>query len=116
MDTPIVYAAANDTCAPRCFRGRPSCHLFSNLPGLAGSAELLSFAQRIGMKPSWVQNPGTPREHFDLVGSRIDAARRAGAVEVDFSRAVEIWNSVKVKWSIAQEEGSLAAETGTLLR
>lgn len=47
------------------------------------AAELATFAQRIGLKPSWLQNAGTWREHYDLFGSRLQRAAAAGAVQVD---------------------------------
>lgn len=112
IDTPAVYAAAGDKRAPRCFRGRSSCHLFSDLPGLGGSAELLAFARKIGMKPAWVQYPGTHREHFDLVGSRIEAARRAGAREISWREAAAIWARRRAVAVAAAEVGTLAAVSG----
>jgi hypothetical protein len=86
LDTPRVYAAADDKRAPRCFRGKPSCHMQSDIPGGAGTAELLAFAKRIKLKAEWIQDAGTAREHFDLVGARISAAVLAGAV-VDDARS-----------------------------
>ncbi len=89
MDTPRVWVKAGDKRAPRCFRGKPSCHLISDLEGDAGTFELFSFAISIGMKTEWLQHSGTDREHFNLVGKRIIAARRAGAlVDDDLFRAV----------------------------
>jgi len=61
----------------------PSCHLLSTLAGDAGRAELLAFAALIGLREAWLQKPGDATEHFDLFGSRIERARRAGAVEMD---------------------------------
>jgi len=61
-----------------------SVHLMSTLLGAAGTAELVDFAARIGMRPGWIQHPGTHREHFDLMGvGRIEAARLAGVEQVD---------------------------------
>lgn len=64
------------------FRGRTirTAHLVSTLHGAEGTAELLTFARQLGMKEEWIQRRGTPREHFDLMGSRCDAAQAAGAV------------------------------------
>lgn len=65
------------------FRGRPitTAHLISTLHSAEGTAELLAFARRIGLRPAWLQHPGTYREHFDLMGARCEAAKLAGAVE-----------------------------------
>lgn len=67
------------------FRNRRmmSAHLFSDLHGAAGHAELLAFTLKINSKPRWLQHIGEPHEHLDLLGrARIAAAREAGAVEV----------------------------------
>lgn len=53
------------------------CHMAADT-----SAELHAMAERIGMKPEWVQNPGTQTEHYDLVPTRRDLAVRYGAVEL----------------------------------
>lgn len=68
---------------PRCFRNALSCHMWSDLPGEQGTAELVAFAKRLGMRPSWLQHPGTDREHFDLVPSKRAKAVRLGAREVN---------------------------------
>lgn len=39
-------------------------------------------ARRIGIKPNWIQLPGTPREHYDLTESKRRQAIEYGAVEV----------------------------------
>jgi len=64
------------------FRGRrvTTAHLVSTLPGRAGTEELVAFARGIGMDPAWIQHPGEPREHFDLLGvARCNRAHRACA-------------------------------------
>jgi hypothetical protein len=53
------------------------CHLAAD-----SSEELHAFAVSIGMRPEWVQYPGTWREHFDVPAPRRRAAVAAGAVEV----------------------------------
>lgn len=72
MDTP-----RRDT-----FRGRKilTAHLVSTLPGEEGTAELLAFGARLGLKAAWLQHRGQPREHFDLMNGRCQAAQDAGAV------------------------------------
>ena len=42
-------------------------HVLSDLPGAAGSTELREFVRACGMRPEWVQYPGTYREHFDAL-------------------------------------------------
>jgi hypothetical protein len=54
----------------------------SDLLGEAGTAELLAFGLRIGLQEAWLQNRGTPTEHFDLFDGAIPRARSAGAKEV----------------------------------
>lgn len=56
----------------------PSSHLITD----GDPAELAEFAARIGLKPSWLQCAGTYKEHYDLFGSRIERAIRAGAVRL----------------------------------
>lgn len=34
-------------------------------------AELIEYAVSIGMRPDWIQRPGTSLCHFDLTGSRL---------------------------------------------
>jgi hypothetical protein len=45
--------------------------------------ELMAFARRIGLKPSWLQYPGKPLEHFDIRGERMRSkAIAAGAKSI----------------------------------
>ncbi len=60
-------------------RGDEMFHLLSDLPGAAGTAELLAFARRCGAHDSWLQAAGTYREHFDIFGEWADMARELGA-------------------------------------
>ncbi len=65
------------------FRGfRTHTHMASTLPGEEGTAELLVFGKRIGLKAAWLQYRGTPKEHFDVFDGAIDRALAAGALEV----------------------------------
>lgn len=68
VDTPF-RVSVNHPTAPRCFRGRLSAHLMAD-----SDEELLAYARSIGMRPSWIQKPGTPRSHFDVTGSRLTRA------------------------------------------
>ncbi len=60
-------------------RGEPVYHLLSDLPGHAGTAELLALARAVGGHDAWLQAPGTYREHFDLFGAWATEALAAGA-------------------------------------
>ena len=73
-----------DTPRKASFRGRTrtTAHLASDQHGRAGTKELLLFGKAIGMRPSWIQHQGEPREHFDLFDGRVAAALDAGAIEV----------------------------------
>ncbi len=51
------------------------CHMFADT-----REELDEMAVRIGMRRSWIQKPGTPREHYDVTKTRREAAIKAGAV------------------------------------
>lgn len=70
-------------------RFKLTAHMSSDQVGADGTAELLEFGRRIGLKPAWLQNAGTPTEHFDLFDGAIDRARAAGAVEVSGRDLVE---------------------------
>lgn len=52
-----------------------NCHMFAD-----SVDELLEFAERIGLKPRWLQ--GKRAIHFDLTESRRKAAVELGAVEL----------------------------------
>lgn len=54
-------------------------HLMADDP-----AELRAFASAIGLKLTWVQRPGTYREHFDVTESVRLRAIQYGAVSVRF--------------------------------
>lgn len=59
-------------------------HLMSDLPGPEGTAELLAFAVRLGLRPEWIQKVGKPTEHFDVTAPKRDAAIRMGAVPIRY--------------------------------
>lgn len=62
----------------------PSSHLISTLPGKAGTEELITFAEALGIKRKWLQKSGTHREHFDLNERAHLEAIHAGALQVDW--------------------------------
>lgn len=63
-------------------------HLLSDLPGEAGTAELVAFAERLGIEARWIQNPGTPTEHFDVREPTRQRALALGATPIRYGRAV----------------------------
>lgn len=48
--------------------------------------ELMAFAARLGLRPEWLQHPGTHREHFDLTEQRRMDALRLDAVPIAYPR------------------------------
>lgn len=68
-------------------RGDRMYHVLSDMPGLEGSHELRSFVVEYGLRPEWMQYPGTYREHFDArepegLAMLRDGARQATNREV----------------------------------
>lgn len=88
----VVYHAP---FAVRFRRFRQSTHLCSTLQGEAGTDELLVFARRIGLKPQWIQSPGTYKEHFDVFDKKIEALGPAGATLLN--RDDFVWLVLKAK-------------------
>lgn len=65
--------------------GRPVTGRWSHL--LADDpAELAAFAARLGLRPEWLQLPGTAREHYDVVETVRRRAVKAGAVPIAYPR------------------------------
>jgi hypothetical protein len=56
-------------------------HLLADSP-----AELAGFAARLGLRPEWLQFPGTAREHYDIVETVRRRAVAAGAVPISYPR------------------------------
>lgn len=67
--------------APRCFRSKPSCHLYAD-----SHDELDIFASRIGMKREWCQKRVLV-QHYDLTEARRKRAVELGAIEQTFQRS-----------------------------
>lgn len=78
----------------------PSCHLMSDIVGDEGTAELVAFARKIGLKTQWIQKKGTAYEHFDTFRSMTQAALDAGAKLVDRRTFVGV---IKSKKAVASE-------------
>jgi hypothetical protein len=60
-------------------KGERMYHVLSDLVGPAGAEELRGFVRGCGMRPEWVQYPGTYREHFDAHGPLVECLLRRGA-------------------------------------
>lgn len=61
------------------------CHMIAD-----SSSELLSMADRIGIRRRWLQKIGTYKEHFDICLSKKGQAIRFGAIQVTQRQLVEI--------------------------
>lgn len=84
---------------------REHTHMSSDLLGEEGTRELIAFGRRIGLRESWLQNRGEPKEHFDVFDGAITRARNAGAVEVSNAEFIE--RVVKAKRAaIARKEST----------
>ena len=78
---------------------RPSAHLVSDLTEpAAAQAELYDFAAELGLKEAWLQERGTAREHFDLWGGRLEAAREAGARTISHAAFREVLKAKRDAW------------------
>lgn len=53
------------------------CHMIADT-----TEELLDMAGRIGVRPKWIQDAGTYREHFDICRSKRALAVEHGAIQV----------------------------------
>ena len=53
------------------------CHMMADT-----TDELLAMVDRIGVQRKWIQDAGTPREHFDVCREKRAEAVKAGALEV----------------------------------
>jgi hypothetical protein len=63
----LIHAAraTHHWYGPGVRRGERIYHVLSDLPGEAGTQELVGFVVRYGMRAAWIQYRGTYREHFD---------------------------------------------------
>lgn len=60
------------------------CHLTADTP-----EELLEFAKKLGLRPAWIQYPGTWKEHFDVTMTVRRKAVEFGAIEVGMGEGVK---------------------------
>jgi hypothetical protein len=71
-------------------RGKNWCHLFSD----GDEAELHEFADRMGLKRSWFQQPPRAKwKHYDITAAQRYKAVRMGAVEDDRWKTLECASS-----------------------
>jgi hypothetical protein len=63
------------------------CHMVADT-----TEELLAMADRIGIQRRWLQDAGTPREHFDVSLSKRAKALRCGAVEIGMRDLAHVLN------------------------
>lgn len=61
------------------------CHMVADT-----DAELHAMASRLGVARRWHQKAGTPHSHYGICLSKRAAAVKAGAIEIDRARLVEI--------------------------
>jgi hypothetical protein len=57
--------------------------------------ELLDFANILGLSPSWLQKPGTFREHFDVTDSMRLRALAHGAVPIAFQELTAVTRRIR---------------------
>ena len=69
------------------FRQMVMCHLMADTP-----EELRRMADVIGLKPEWLQNAGTVKEHYDISLSKRRLALENGAVEIGNAETVCLLN------------------------
>ena len=69
-----------------------NCHMWSD----QSTEELLDFAEKIGLKRSWVQT-GSWLTHFDLVQKYRDKAIENGAIPLNRRDTVSLWRKMTAK-------------------
>ncbi len=91
VDEPREYPKAKLRC-------KTWSHMVANT-----SDELEAMARLVDLQPEWIQNPGTPREHYDLVPTKRAKAIRKGAIPVSSRKIAEIITA-KVDACAAREQ------------
>lgn len=84
---PLINWGQND--APKCFRNKPSCHMFADTLD-----ELHAMAALIGLKREWFQNDRS-LQHYDLTPNKRSLAVAFGVVELERREAVEKWRGLR---------------------
>lgn len=67
------------------------CHMMADT-----TEELLAMADKIGVQRKWIQEAGTPREHFDICLSKKRLALAAGAKEVGWREIVDLMKKKEI--------------------
>lgn len=70
-----------------------ACHMFTD----RDANELHAMAAQIGMKRAWFQDDNPDLPHYDLNSVRRAAAVRAGAVECDKYKTVEVMRANRAR-------------------
>lgn len=89
VDELMVYT--NSSRAPRCFRGKESCHMYADT-----MEELHAMALKIGMKLEWFQADNR-LPHYDLVANRRARAVKSGAIEHTRNQMVAFMRGVRIE-------------------
>lgn len=77
----MIYV--DDMRRPASLIGRPArwSHLFADTHD-----ELMEAAQKLGLRPEWLQHPGTYREHFDVTDTIRKMAIQMAAKPISYPR------------------------------
>lgn len=67
------------------YRGMIMCHMIADT-----RKELLEMVDKIGVQRKWIQDFGTPREHFDICLKKKKKAVDFGAIEITAKELVKI--------------------------
>ncbi len=68
------------------YRGMIMCHMIADT-----TEELLEMVDKIGVQRKWIENPGTPKEHFNICLAKKTLAIHHGAEEInmrDYARKI----------------------------
>lgn len=74
------------------FRRMIMCHMKADT-----TQELLEMVDKIGVQRKWIQDAGTPYEHFDICLSKKKLALAAGAKEVGWREIAKLIEEKKSK-------------------
>jgi len=66
------------------FRGMIMCHMVADT-----TEELLEMARKVGLNKKWIQDAGTPREHFDICLAKKKQALQLGALQISLRQLAE---------------------------
>jgi hypothetical protein len=66
--------------------------------------ELRAFARRLGLSQSWIQKPGTFREHFDVTAGIREKAISMGAVPISYFDLPRVTREIRERKLLAAIE------------